>query len=91
MKIDYKSFSKKEAEDFIKKTLNDNPAPEKLKKLKHLAMSKNIKLGVLQKRFCKKCYSLFNLKNSEIRIKKGLKRIKCKNCGYVTRYKLKDN
>lgn len=88
MKTDFKSFSKKEAEEFIKKSLNDNPAPEKLKKLKHLAMSKNMKIGVLRKRFCKKCYSLFPI-NSEIRIKKRLKKIRCKNCGYITKYRLK--
>ncbi len=64
------------------------PTPEMLKKLKGLAMSKNVKIGALRKRFCKKCYSLFPI-NSQIRIKKGIKTLNCKKCGYVTRYKVK--
>lgn len=89
MKRELKSFSKKEVEEEIKKILSENPSKEKLKKLKRLAMSKNIKIGGMRKQFCKKCYSLFDLKNSEIRIKLPFKKIRCKNCGYLTRYKLK--
>ena len=82
------NLSKKEIEELIKKTIDNNPTPEMLKKLKRLAMSKNVKIGALQKSFCKKCYSLFPV-NSEIRIKRELKRVTCKKCGYVTRYRLK--
>src|SRR3989338_7354301 len=39
------------------------------KKTKKLAMSKNIKLGEKRKLFCKKCFTYFTSKNSEIRIK----------------------
>lgn len=81
-------LSKQQTLDEIKKILNSNPSPKQIKKLKRLAMSKNIKLGKLKQKFCKKCLILFNSKNSEIKIKKPLKIIKCKNCGYVGRYKL---
>ncbi len=82
------NLSRKEIEELIKENLTNNPSPEMLKKLKQLAMSKNVKIGALRKRFCRKCYSLFPI-NSEIRIKKGIKNIRCKKCGYVTRYKIK--
>ena len=81
-------LSKQETEEKIKKMFLDSPSPKDIKKIKRLAMSKNIKLRNLRKKFCKKCYTLFNSKNSEIRIKKSLKIIKCKNCGYISRYKL---
>ena len=81
-------LSKKQTEDKIKEIFSKNPSPREIKKLKKLAMSKNIKLGNLRKKFCKKCYFLVNLKNSEIRIKKGYKVIKCKNCNNISKYKL---
>jgi len=90
MKKELKSLSKREAEEFIKESFeNESLSKEKLKNLKLLAMSKNIKIGGMKKRFCKNCYSLFTTKNSEIRIKLPYKKIKCKNCGYIARYKLK--
>ena len=89
MKKELKSLSRKEAEEFIKKTFEENPSKESLKNLKLLAMSKNIKIGGMKKRYCKKCYSLFTTKNSEIRIKMPYKKIKCKNCGYTATYKIK--
>lgn len=89
MKKELKSLSKREAEEFIKKAFEGNPSKESLKNLKLLAMSKNIKISEHRKRYCKNCYSLFTTKNSEIRIKKPYKKIKCKNCGYIARYKLK--
>ena len=80
--------SKKEIQDKINKIFTHNPSKKEIKKAKTLAMSKNIKLKELRKKFCKKCYSLFNSKNSEIKIKKPLKIIKCKKCGYINRYKI---
>ncbi len=79
---------RKQTEELIISSFNNNPTPEMLKKLKRLAMSKNVKIGALRRRFCKKCYSLFPI-NSQIRIKKRIKTLKCKKCGYVTRYKIK--
>ena len=79
-------MSKKEIENYIHEIFSGNPSPKEIKKAKKLAMSKNIKLGKLKRKFCKRCYSLFDSKNSEIRIKKGFKIIKCKNCGDVSRW-----
>ena len=81
------NLSKQETENIIKETFFGNPTPKEIKKAKRLAMNKKIRLGELRKKFCKKCYSLFNSKNSEIRIKKGFKIIKCK-CGNISRYKV---
>lgn len=83
-----KNLSKLEIQELIKKKFSKNPSPKEIKKIKRLAMRKNIKLGGLRKKFCKKCFSLFNSKNSEIRIRNKMKVIKCKNCYYVSRYKL---
>ena len=81
-------LSKKQIEEHIKAIFSKQSSKEEIKKAKKLAMSKNIKFGELRKKFCKKCYSMFNSKNSHIKIKKRFKIIKCK-CGYVSRYKLK--
>lgn len=82
-------LSKSEIEKKIREIFENNPNPKQIKKAKKLAMSKNIKLGLLKKKFCKKCYNLFDSKNSEIRIKKGFKTTKCKKCGIISRFKLK--
>jgi RNase P subunit RPR2 len=83
-----KTLSKFEIFDKIKQTFANNPASEEIKKLKKLAMSKNIRLTEYKKLYCKRCYSLFKSSNSKIRIKKPYKIIKCKNCGFIGRYKL---
>jgi len=88
MKINHKKLSKREIQEIINQILDSNPSPKDVKKAKRLAMSKNIKLGDLRKKFCKKCYSFFNNNNCEIRIKKPFKIIKCKKCGYISRYKI---
>jgi len=80
--------SKQETEKKINEIFSHNSSFKEIKKAKKLAMSKNIKLGNLRKKFCKKCYFLFNSNNSKIRVKKGFKIIKCR-CGYASRYKLK--
>ena len=85
-----KKLSRQEIQGKINEVFSKNSSPKEIKKIKKLAMSKNIKLGDYRKKFCKKCYSLFNSNNSEIRIKKGFKIIKCKNCGYILRQRLKD-
>jgi len=81
-------ISKQEAEQQIKKIFSNNPTPKQIKKAKRLAMSKKIKFSNLRKKFCKKCFTLFTPNNSEIRIKKPLKIVKCKNCNHISRYKL---
>lgn len=82
------NLSKQEIENYIKKTFSKQSTEKEIKKAKKLAMSKNIKLKGLRKKFCKKCYYMFDSKNSEIKIKRGFKTIKCK-CGYVSRYKIR--
>ena len=84
-----KKLSKKEIQNQIKDVFLNNPSPREIKKTKQLAMSKNIKLGSLKKKFCKKCFTLFDSSNYSIKIKKPLKIIICKNCGYVSRFKMK--
>jgi predicted Zn finger-like uncharacterized protein len=83
-----KNISKLELNRLIEETFFKNPGPKEIKKIKKLAMSRNIKLKELRKKFCKKCYSFFDSKNSQIRIKNGFKKVKCKKCGYTSRYKL---
>lgn len=73
----------------INSIFSKNSSKKEIKKTKKLAMSKNIKLGILRKIFCKKCSTCFTQATSEIRIKKPFKIIKCKNCGYVNRWKMK--
>lgn len=81
-------MTKTEAEQEIKRAFYRKLTTREIKKIKRLAMKHNIKLGSLRKKFCKKCYSL--LENEEVRIKKGKKIVKCRNCGYVNRWKIKN-
>ena len=92
-----KKISKKEAEKVIlrlfdkaKNVQEKNPELSKklVKKAKRIAMHHNIKLGKLKRKFCKKCFSLFNSKNSRIRIKKKMLVIRCLNCDNIQRYKI---
>ena len=85
-------FTKKDIETKLQEFFGGNNVPTKqeIKKIKKLAMSKNIKLGDYRKKFCKKCYSFFNSNNSEVKIKENIKVIRCKECGLVSRYKLKN-
>ena len=83
-----KNLTKKEIEGKIKDIFSKNPSQKEIKKAKNLAMSKNIKLGEFKKKFCKKCLTYFNQGNYQIRIKNGFKILKCKNCNYISRYKL---
>ena len=81
--------SKTKAEKQIKEFFQDikNKSPKEIKKTKKLAMRYNIKLGKLKKSFCKKCLNLY--KNPKTRIKKEIKTIKCDNCRYISRWKIK--
>lgn len=81
-------ISKEEIKQKISDVFSKNPSAEEIRKIKKLAMSKNIKLGEYKKEFCKKCYCFFNKENSSIRIKKGFKTVRCNNCSKISRYKL---
>ena len=69
------------------KTDPDN-APRCIIKARKIARRKNISLKHYRKLFCKKCSSYFTSKNSQVRIKKGIKTIKCLKCGGYRRFKL---
>jgi RNase P subunit RPR2 len=84
-----KKPSKSEAEKQIKgffEEIKDKSVKE-VKKLKKLAMSESIPLKGLRKAFCKKCLTPFE--NPKVRIKKGIKIVTCKKCGYLNRWKMK--
>ena len=84
-----KKLSKAEAKKQIEKFFRDikNKNPREVKKIKKLAMSKNILLKEKRKLFCKKCFSSYQ--NPKIRIKNKIKSVTCRNCGYVARWKVK--
>jgi len=81
-------FSKTETEKQIKDFFEniENKSSKDIRKIKKLAMSKNIPLRELRKKFCRKCFSPFE--NSKIRIKNGMKIIECKNCKQISRWKI---
>ena len=83
-----KKFSKSEVKEQIEKFFKEikNKSPKEIKKIKRLAMSYNIPLKEKRKLFCKKC--LMAYKNSKIRIKNKIRIVACKNCGYVSRWRL---
>ena len=81
-------LSKKETKEKIEKffeEINGKSAKE-VKKIKRLAMNKNIELKEKRKLFCRKCFNVY--KNPRIRIKNKIKSIKCENCGSISRWKL---
>jgi RNase P subunit RPR2 len=84
-----KKISKPEAQKQIKNFFEhaESKKPEEVKKIKKLAMGNNIQLKELRKNFCKRC--CFLLGDSKVRIKNGIKSVECKNCGYVSRWKMK--
>ena len=82
-------ISKQEIREGINKVFSGAPSPDEIKKIKKIAMSKNIKLGLFRKTFCKRCFSYFNSKNSETRIKNGFKIIRCKKCSQINRWEMK--
>ena len=83
-----KRLSKSNANEEIKKFFSDikNKTPKEIRKIKRLAMRYNIPLKEKRKLFCKKCLQPY--KNLKIRIKDKIKSIKCKNCGYISRWKI---
>jgi RNase P subunit RPR2 len=85
MKRASKTESKEQIEKFF---LNiKDKSPKEIKKIRKLAMSNNIPLRKLRKKFCKKCFTPY--KNPKIRINNKIKGIACENCGYISRWKLK--
>jgi len=84
-----------EALNRIKRLFNQakkEPAMSKryIELAKKTAMKTTMKIPKrLKKTYCQKCLSLFNSKNSKIRIRRDLKVIKCLKCGNYNRIKIK--
>lgn len=79
-----KTEAKKEIEEFFKDVRNKSP--KEIKKIKKLAMRYNIPLKEKRKLFCKYCFSP-NLK--VIGTKNKIKKVRCENCGKVSRWRIK--
>ncbi|MFH1359354.1 MAG: hypothetical protein ABIH37_05685 [archaeon] len=79
-----KTEIQKEIQEFFSNI--KNKTPKEIKKIKRLAMSKNIYLKDLRKKFCKKCLNPYV--NPKTRIKNKTKSITCKNCGFISRWKI---
>jgi len=59
---------------------------ENVKKARKLAMSHNLRLPQeLRRQFCHKCNSLYNVKNSQVRLSKGKITVKCLKCNSIAR------
>jgi RNase P subunit RPR2 len=77
---------KKIGKEEIEKLIEKARTAEDWKKIRKLAMSNQVKLGNLRKKFCKNC---FHPLKGVTRINKGFKIIKCEYCSKVIRWKLK--
>ena len=86
-----KEISKIDAQKKIRQVFSELKVknPEKIKKIKRLAMHYHISLQPWKQMYCKKCFSVFNAENSKTRIKKGKKIVKCNECGAISRVLLK--
>ena len=80
-----KTEVEKEVNEFFKNI--KNKSSKEIKKIKRLAMTKNVGLKEKRKLFCGKCLTPYSGKE-KIRIKNGKKNIKCLNCGGVGRWKV---
>ena len=82
-------MSKQETKEVIKEFFSDikNKNPKDIKKIKKLAMSKNISLKEKQKLFCRECLAPYSGKE-KIRIRRGIKSVKCEKCRRVGRWRL---
>ncbi len=86
-----RKLSKKESLEEIEAFFS-NPTKktsQEVQKMLKTATAHNIKLKEKRKLFCKKCFTIFNARNSEIRIKKEMKRVKCLVCNAAQRWKIK--
>jgi len=84
-----KKISKSDSERQIKEFFEDieNKSPKEIEKMKKIAMSHNIQLKELRKKFCKKCFKTYQ--NPGIRIKNDIISLTCETCGYKSRWKIK--
>jgi RNase P subunit RPR2 len=85
-----KKISKKEAKEKVDNFFSElkNKDTESIMKMKRLAMHHHISLNKYKRLYCRKCLSIFDSKNSNMRIKKLSKIILCKNCGYRSVFRM---
>jgi len=83
-------FSRLEIEKVIEVFFKEikNKTPKEIKKIKKLAMSRNIPLKEKRKLFCNKCFHPY-LDMEKIRIKNKMKSIECLKCGKIVMWKMK--
>ncbi len=86
MKKPSKTEAGKEVKEFFANV--KNRTPEEIKKIKKLAMSQNIPLKELRKKFCNECLTPYSGKE-KTRIKNKVKSVECKNCKKISRWKIK--
>jgi len=84
MKKISKTEAKNKIQDFFKNI--KTKTPRDIKKIKKLAMSKNIPLKEKRKLFCKKCFHAYD--KPKVRIKNKIKSVTCNNCGNISRWKI---
>ena len=84
-----KTISKTEAKEQIEEFFKEikNKSPKEIKKIQKLARRYNIPLKDKRKLFCSKCGNPH--RNPSIRVKNGLIRINCGNCGHTSRWRIK--
>ena len=84
-----KSLSKSEVKNQIDEFFKNVKlkSPKEIKKIKKLAMAYNISLKEKRKLFCKRCLVPYN--NPKTRIKNNKKMMFCKECGEISRWKIK--
>jgi len=80
-----KADAKKQIEEFFE-NIKDK-SPKDIKKIKKFAMRYKIPLKENRKLFCKNCLNPH--KNPSIRVKDGLIKINCGECGYTSQWKIK--
>jgi len=83
-----KSLSKTQAKSKIEEFFEQirSKTPKEIKMIQKLAKKYNIPLREKKKTFCKKCLSPYI--NPKIRVNKKIKRVICKECGGIVRWKL---
>lgn len=84
-----KKISKTKSKEKIDELFSDikNKTPKEIKKIKKLAMNRNIPLKEKRKSFCKYCLAPYSGKE-KIRVKKGFKNTECLNCKKISRWKI---
>jgi len=84
-KVQKREEAKQMIESFFKEISNKTPV--EIKKIKRVAMKFKIPLKEHKKKYCKKCFTHFLLEY--IRIKRNFLSQKCKQCGYLSKWKIK--